>query len=102
MREELGREETSHKETKHRVSLLEKEAKSSSLMSLELEDYQRSIRSLEGELAGRSQALDQLQRESHVHQETLQQARKDAGEEEIIIWVTFCLSDFFPMYIHAK
>ena len=78
-REELGREVASHKETKQRLSLLEKEAKSSSLMSLELEDYQRSIHSLNVELVGKGQLLEQAQQENQTHQETLQQMRKDAG-----------------------
>ena len=80
VREELGKEVASHKETKQRLFLLEKEAKSSSLMSLELEDYQRSIRALEEELVVRGQDLEKVQKESHTHQETLQQMRKDSGK----------------------
>ncbi len=85
VREELGREEAFHKETKQRLSLLEKEAKSSSLMNLELEDCQRSIHALEGELVGRGQALEQVQLENQTHQQTLQHMRKDAGKGEMIL-----------------
>ena len=80
MREELEREVQSHRETKQRLGLLEKEAKSSNLMSMELEDYQRSIQALEGELASREQTLEEARKDGQVQQETLQRLRSEAGE----------------------
>ncbi len=59
---------------------MEKEAKSSSLMSMELEDYQKSIRAMEGGLAGKEQQLEETRRTSLLHQDSLQQLRKDMGE----------------------
>jgi hypothetical protein len=76
---ELERAQEAHQGTKQKLGLLEKEAKSSNLMSMELEDYQRSIQSLEGELALKGQQLEQALKETHLHHETLQNSRKDAG-----------------------
>ena len=79
-REELEREVSAHKETRQRLGLLEKEAKSSNLMSMELEDYQRSIQSLEAELKGKDQTLEQVQKEGQLQQEVLQNMRRDSGK----------------------
>lgn len=79
VRGDLERTLEAHQETKQRLGLMEKEAKSSHLMSMELEDYQRSIQALEEELAFKGQKLEQVQKESQLHHETLQNSRKDAG-----------------------
>ena len=80
MKEELDRDKETNRTLTQKLNLMEKEAKSSTLMSMELEDYHRSIQSLEGELAEKEQLLEQAKRECQVHQETLQQLRKDMGE----------------------
>ena len=48
-------------------------------MDLELADYQRSMASLEGELTSKEQQLQERARESHTHQEAVQQLRKEIG-----------------------
>lgn len=83
-REELEREKETHQETKQKLNLVEKEAKSSNLMSMELEDYQRSIQALEGELTSRGHTLERVQKENQIHQETLQHMRRDAGVLRIV------------------
>ena len=85
VREELEKELEAHKGTQRRLELLEKEAKSSNLMSMELEDYQRSIQALEGELALREKRLEQVQNDAQLQQETLQHVRKDVGED-FVAW----------------
>lgn len=79
VKEELKRERESHTETKRKLTSAEKEAKSSTLMNLELEDYQRSIRSLEEELSGREEKLGNARRESHLHQDKIHQLMKELG-----------------------
>lgn len=86
VKEELGRELEAHKETKQKLSLMEKEAKSSNLMSMELEDYQRSIQSLASELSGKTSELEEVHREKRVQHETVQHMRKDTG--------TWCSEDY--------
>ena len=49
-------------------------------MDLELADYQRSMQSLEGELASREDQLQEARRASQVHLDTTQQLRKEQGE----------------------
>ena len=85
VREELEREVQGHRETRQKLSLVEKEAKSSNLMSMELEDYQRSIQALEGELASREHTLEEAKKESQVQQETLQRMRNEAGKMSMSI-----------------
>lgn len=77
--EELEAEKKAHSETKQKLGLLEKEAKSSTLMNMELEDYQRSILALEGKLASKDQQLGEAKQESKVKEESIQQLRRDGG-----------------------
>lgn len=86
VRVELERAHEAHQETKQRLGLLEKEAKSSDLMSMELEDYQRSIQALEGELTLRGKQLEQVQKESQLHHQSLQNTRKDTGKYVRPFW----------------
>ena len=51
----------------------------STVMSLELEDYQRSVRALEGELASRGALLEDGRRESQRHHNTVLQLRREIG-----------------------
>ena len=60
-------------------SLPHKEAKASTLMDLELADYQRSMRSLEGELSSREDQLQEARRASKTQLEAAQQLRKELG-----------------------
>lgn len=85
MRGELKRAVEAHEGTRQRLGLMEKEAKSSNLMSMELEDYQRSIQALEEEMALRGEKLEQVQKESQLQHETLQNARKDSGTVHVEI-----------------
>lgn len=55
--------------------------KASTLMDLELADYQRSMQSLEGELTSREGQLQEARRASQIQLETTQQLRKDLGEK---------------------
>lgn len=54
--------------------------KASTLMDLELADYQRSMQSLEGELASREGQLQEARRASQIQLESTQQLRKELGE----------------------
>ena len=99
-KEELSKEQEAHRDTKQKLSLVEKEAKSSNLMSMELEDYQRSIQALEGELASKRNALELAQKEKQIQVETLQHMRKDAGKEKakiifckVVIFFNFRIAD---------
>lgn len=76
----MEKEKEAHKETRQKLGLMEKEAKSSTLMNMELEDYQKSIQALEAELADKQQLLDQTERMTQMHQESMQHLRKDTGE----------------------
>ena len=80
MKEDFQKELDSHSETRQKLSLVEKEAKSSSLMSMELEDYQKSIQALENGIAGKEKLLENARQESQVHLHGLQNMRKDMGE----------------------
>ena len=48
-------------------------------MNLELEDYQRSIRSLEEEVASKRAELESTQKESHTHLDKIEQLKKELG-----------------------
>ena len=80
VRDELERERNSHEETSKKLSAAEKEAKASTLMNLELEDYQRSIESLEGELANRDSQLETARKEGSSREENLQRLMGEIGE----------------------
>lgn len=82
VREELERETEAHQEITQRLVRVEKEAKSSSLMSMELEDYQRSIQNLEGGMATKEGLLENARKDSQIHQESLQLLRRDMGMNE--------------------
>ena len=68
-----------HEETRQRLLLMEKESKSSSLMSMELEDYQRAIEALEGGMATKDQLLEKANKDGQIQQESLQHMSKDMG-----------------------
>ena len=80
LRGELEREKQAHCETRGQLVDAEKGVKSSALMNLELEDYQRSIRSLEEELASRDASLESVRREGQLHMDKVQQLTKELGE----------------------
>ena len=61
-------------------SFSSQEVKASTLMDLELADYQRSMQSLEGELASREDQLQEARRASQIHLDTTQQLKKERGE----------------------
>ena len=77
---ELEREKQAHCGTRDQLVDAEKGVKSSALMNLELEDYQRSIRSLEEELASRDASLESVRRESQLHMDKVQRLTKELGE----------------------
>ena len=81
LREELEKEAEGHRDTREKLSLVEKEANASSLMSMELEDYQRSIQALEGGMAAKEQLLEKAKQDSQVHLQSLQHLKKDMGED---------------------
>ncbi len=79
MRDELEREQLSHSETRDKLSTAQKGAQSSTLMNLELQDYQRSIRSLEEEVASKRAELESTQKEIHTHLDKIEQLKKELG-----------------------
>ena len=48
-------------------------------MNLELQDYQRSIRSLEEEVASKRAELESTQKEIHTHLDKIEQLKKELG-----------------------
>lgn len=92
LKEELARQKESHTETKQKLETANKEAKSSALMNLELEDYQRSMKTLEEQLTARADQLDQCRRENKVHQETVSQLRKELGMFGLVGGDTFYIT----------
>ncbi|XP_064402703.1 GRIP and coiled-coil domain-containing protein 2-like isoform X2 [Halichondria panicea] len=77
VRDELEREQLSHSETRDKLSTAQKGAQSSTLMNLELQDYQRSIRSLEEEVASKRAELESTQKEIHTHLDKIEQLKKE-------------------------
>lgn len=49
-------------------------------MSLELEDYQRTMQSLENAMTSKESQLEEARRESKLQYEEAQKLRKDLGE----------------------
>ncbi len=80
MRDELEREQLTHSETRDKLTTAQKGAQSSTLMNLELQDYQRSIRSLEEDVAGKGAELEATLKDSHTHLDKIEQLKKELGE----------------------
>jgi len=85
MKLSLEQESSAHKETQERLAAAEKGVKSSELMDMELSDYQRSIRSLEEQVAGKGEELQAAHRESQTHLNKIQQLNKQLGQFDFII-----------------
>ena len=81
VRGQLEREVEVHKETRQKLVLVEKEVKSLSLMGMELEDYQRSIQVLEGEVGTKEQLLEKARSDIQTHQERSQHLSRDMGTQ---------------------
>lgn len=79
VKEELVRERQCHEEVRQKLAAAEKELKSSAVMNLELEDYQRSMKSLEEQLSSRSDELEKARRDDQLHQDSMTQLRKELG-----------------------
>ena len=80
MKEELGKERESHEEARKKLAAAEKELKSSAVMNLELEDYQRSMHSLEERLSSKNNELEKARKDGQAQQDSLAQAKKDLGQ----------------------
>ena len=80
MREELGREKQSHEEAKKKLAAAEKDLKSSAVMNLELEDYQRSMRSLEEQLSGKNSELEKMRKDGLDQHDSMTQVKKELGQ----------------------
>ncbi len=59
-------------------------------MNLELEDYQRSMESLEAELANRDSLLEAARREGSSQEESVQRLRREIGGRGLQ-WYSWCL-----------
>ena len=79
MKEELEKEAESHSESRQRLAQVEKEVKASSLMNMELQDYQRSIQALETGMATKEHLLEKAKQDSQVHLNSLSSLKKDIG-----------------------
>ena len=73
------REKQCHDDLKQKLAAAEKEVKSSAVMNLELEDYQRSMQSLEDQLSSCTGELEKAKRDGQVHQDSLMQLKKELG-----------------------
>jgi len=79
LKEELDKEAESHNESRQKLTQVEREVKASSLMNMELQDYQRSIQALETGMAAKEQLLDKAKQDSQVHLNNLSGLKKDIG-----------------------
>ena len=80
MRDELAKERQSHEELRQKLTTAEKELKSSAVMNLELEDYQRSMQSLEEQLSSRKDELERVRKDGQLHQDSMLQLKKELGQ----------------------
>ena len=90
MREELARERQSCEDLKQKLTVAEKELKSSAVMNLELEDYQRSMKTLEEQLMTRSSELERVRKDGQLQHDSMMQLKKDLGKAvQLIIIPTY-------------
>lgn len=80
MREELTRERQSCEELKQKLTAAEKELKSSAVMNLELDDYQRSMKTLEEQLTTRSSELERVRKDGQLQHDSMMQLKKELGK----------------------
>ena len=80
VREELSRERQNHEEAKKKLTAAEKDLKSSAVMNLELEDYQRSMHSLEERLSSKNNELEKVRKDGQAQQDSLVQVKKELGQ----------------------
>ena len=65
---------------RQKLAAAERELKSSAVMNLELEDYQRSMKSLEEQLSCQSDELEKVRRDGQLHQDSMTQLKKELGQ----------------------
>ena len=97
VREELTRERKSCEELKQKLTAAEKELKSSAVMNLELEDYQRSMKTLEEQLTSRSSELERVKKDGRLQQDAMMQLKKELGkvvlrDSYLLFWDHYKLS----------
>ena len=89
-------------ETRQKLAATEKELKSSAVMNLELEDYQRSMRSLEEQLSSRQDELERVRKEGQLQQDSMVQLKKELGKCGLTQCST-CLQliKYFHLHVHV-
>ena len=80
VREELTRERQNCEELKQKLTAAEKELKSSAVINLELEDYQRSMKTLEEQLTTRSSELERVRKDGQLQHDSMMQLKKELGK----------------------
>ncbi len=95
MGDELVKEQQAHSETRDQLTAAQKGAQSSALMDLELQDYQRSIKSLEDKVAGKGVELEAAHKENLTYREKIEQLKKELGE---FIRMVFCRATYVHTY----
>ena len=93
MKDEVTRERQGSEELKQKLAAAEKELKSSAVMNLELEDYQRSMKTLEEQLTSRSSELERVRKDGQLQQDSMMQLKKELGKYNY--YVTLMLSIMF-------
>ena len=82
VREELTRERQNCEEIKQKLTAAEKELKSSAVMNLELEDYHRSMKTLEEQLTGRNSELERVRKDGQLQHDSMMQLKKELGKSD--------------------
>lgn len=101
MREELARERQSCEDLKQKLAAAEKELKSSAVMNLELEDYQRSMKTLEEQLTTRSSELERVRKDGQLQQDAMMQIKKELGSERSITCTSYIHVHEKSAYVHV-
>jgi predicted nucleic acid-binding Zn-ribbon protein len=96
--EELARERQRSDELKQKLAAAEKELKSSAVMNLELEDYQRSMKSLEEQLTTRSSELERVRKDGQLQHDAMMQLKKELGSHVLHV---LCMIVIIPSHVHA-
>lgn len=99
VREELARERQSCEDLKQKLAAAEKELKSSAVMNLELEDYQRSMKTLEEQLTTRSSELEKVRKDGQLQQDAMMQIKKELGSA--VLHVLCMYSSYSHVHVHT-
>jgi hypothetical protein len=108
--EELARERQRSDELKQKLAAAEKELKSSAVMNLELEDYQRSMKSLEEQLTTRSSELERVRKDGQLQHDAMMQLKKELGSACIACFLydsyytkpRTCMYMYMHVHVHVN